>query len=67
MSPVFLGEATVFLHANEEKQIKDGVKFLQDQKIKNIVVVGGTNSLEASDFMSKNNIKIGSIACFIIN
>ena len=58
MSPVFLGEATVFLHANDEKQIKDGVKFLQDQKIKNIVVVGGTNSLEASDFMSTNNIKI---------
>ena len=33
-------------------------RFLQDQKIKNIVVVGGTNSLEAGDFLADNNIKI---------
>ena len=58
MSSVFSGRSTVFLHANYEKQIKDGVKFLQEQKIKNIVVVGGTNSLQAGDFLANNNIKI---------
>ena len=58
MSSAFSGRSTVFLHANYEKQIKDGVKFLQEQKIKNIVVVGGTNSLQAGDFLANNNIKI---------
>jgi imidazolonepropionase-like amidohydrolase len=58
MSSVFSGRSTVFLHANYEKQIKDGVNFLQEQKIKNIVVVGGTNSLQAGDFLANNNIKI---------
>jgi len=56
MQRLFNGNATLFLHADDKQQILDGAKFLQDQNVKNIVVVGGVNSLEASDFLAENNI-----------
>ena len=56
MARIFTGNATLFLHADDKQQILDGIKFLQGQKVKNIVVVGGVNCLGAGDYLAENNI-----------
>lgn len=56
MARIFNGNATLFLHADDKQQILDGIKFLQAQKVKDIVVVGGVNCLEAGDYLAENNI-----------
>ena len=56
MARIFTGNSTLFLHADDKQQILDGIKFLQGQKVKNIVVVGGVNCLGAGDYLAENNI-----------
>lgn len=56
MAKIFSGNATLFLHGDDKQQILDGIKFLQGQKVKDIVVVGGVNCLEAGDYLAENNI-----------
>ena len=58
MARIFTGNATLFLHADDKQQILDGIKFLQGQKVKNIVVVGGINCLGAGDYLAENNIVV---------
>ena len=58
MARIFTGNSTLFLHADDKQQILDGIKFLQGQKVKNIVVVGGINCLGAGDYLAENNIVV---------
>jgi len=58
MKGIYSELETVYLHANYEKQIVDGVSFLKTQKIKNIVLVHGEESESQIDFLKKHNIPI---------
>jgi len=49
---------TIFLHANDEKQIVDGIAFLKNIGIKKIVLVGGRESENQLQTISKNNIPV---------
>ena len=58
MKGIYNGSETVYLHANYEKQIVDGVSFLKEKKIKNIVLVHGEETENQIDFLKKNKIPV---------
>ena len=58
MKGVFDGSKTMYLHASYEKQIVDGVSFLKEQKIKNIVLVHGEQSINQIEYLKDNNIPV---------
>ena len=58
MKGVFDGEKTIYLHADDEKEIIDGITFLKKNKISKIVLVGGTGSEGLISFLKENNIPI---------
>jgi imidazolonepropionase-like amidohydrolase len=58
MKGVFDGSKTMYLHASYEKQIVDGVSFLKEQKIKNIVLVHGEQSINQIKYLKDNNIPV---------
>jgi len=58
MKGVFDGSKTMYLHASYEKQIVDGVNFLKEQKIKNIVLVHGEQSINQIKYLKDNNIPV---------
>jgi len=58
MKPVFEGQKTVYLHADDQIQIKDGIRFLKDYGLSKIVLVGGHESVEVVEFLKDNNIAI---------
>ena len=48
----------IFLHANDEKQIVDGIVFLKNIGIKNIVLVGGRGLKSQLKMIKSNNIPV---------
>jgi len=58
MKSVFDGSTTVYLNADDEKEIVDGITFLKEYGIDKIVIVGGTGSINQVDFISENNIPV---------
>ena len=58
MQGIYNGFETVYLHANYEKQIVDGVSFLKNKKIKNIVLVHGEETENQIDFLKRHNIPV---------
>ena len=58
MKGIYNGSETVYLHANYEKQIVDGVSFLKEKKIKNIVLVHGEETENQIDFLKKHKIPV---------
>ena len=58
MKGIFDGEKTIYLHADDEKEIIDGITFLKKNKISKIVLVGGTGSEGLISFLKENNIPI---------
>ena len=58
MKGIYNGSETVYLHANYEKQIVDGISFLKTQKIKSVVLVQGEESVNQIDFLKKHNIPV---------
>ena len=58
MKGVFDGSKTMYLHASYEKQIVDGVSFLKEQKIKNIVLVHGEQSINQIKYLKDNKIPV---------
>ena len=55
---LFDGTQTLFIHANEEKQIIDAIKLTQDNGIKKVVIVGGFEAYKTADLLQKNNIGV---------
>jgi imidazolonepropionase-like amidohydrolase len=55
---LFDGSQTLFIHADEEKQIIDAIQLAKDNKISKIVIVGGFNAYKTSDLLQKNNIGV---------
>ena len=58
MRPIFDGVTTVFLYADDEKEIVDGVTFLKGYGINKIVIVGATESKNQLNFIKENNIPV---------
>jgi imidazolonepropionase-like amidohydrolase len=55
---LFDGSQTLFVHANEEKQIIDAIQFAKENGIKKTVIVGGFEAYKAADLLQKNNIGV---------
>jgi imidazolonepropionase-like amidohydrolase len=55
---LFDGTQTLFVHANEEKQIIDAIQFAKENGIKKTVIVGGFEAYKAADLLQKNNIGV---------
>lgn len=55
---LFDGTQTLFIHANEEKQIIDAVQLSLNKGIKKIVIVGGYEAYKTTDLLQKNNISV---------
>ncbi|TAH21171.1 MAG: amidohydrolase [Cytophagales bacterium] len=58
MKGIFDGSKKVYIHADRAKEIMEAVKFAQDNKVKNIVIVGGIESYMITDFLKNNNISV---------
>lgn len=52
------GSQTLFIHANEEKQIIDAVQFAKENGVKKIVIVGGYEAYKTAELLQKNNIGV---------
>jgi imidazolonepropionase-like amidohydrolase len=52
------GSLTLFVHANEEKQIIDAVQFAKENGIKKMVIVGGYEAYKTAELLQKNNIGV---------
>ncbi|MFE3867091.1 amidohydrolase family protein [Flavobacterium sp. LS2P90] len=52
------GSQTLFVHANEEKQIIDAVQFAKENDIKKMVIVGGYEAYKTAELLQKNNIGV---------
>ncbi len=55
---LFDGTQTLFIHANEEKQIIDAIELSKEYGIQKMVIVGGFEAYKISDLLLKNNIGI---------
>jgi imidazolonepropionase-like amidohydrolase len=55
---LFDGNQTLFIHANEEKQIIDAVQMAKENGIQKIVIVGGYEAYKTADLLQKNNIGV---------
>ena len=58
MKSIFEGESTVYLYADDEKEIVDGVLFFKNFDIKKIVIVGASEAKNQLDFIKENNIPV---------
>jgi imidazolonepropionase-like amidohydrolase len=55
---LFNGNQSLFIHANEEKQIIDAVKLGKEMGINKIVIVGGYQAYKVTDLLKANNIGV---------
>ncbi|TDE28488.1 amidohydrolase [Flavobacterium ranwuense] len=55
---LFDGNQTLFIHANEEKQIIDAVQFAKENGVKKMVIVGGYEAYKTAELLQKNNIGV---------
>lgn len=55
---LFDGNQTLFIHANEEKQIIDAVHMAKENGIQKIVIVGGYEAHKTATLLLKNNIGV---------
>jgi imidazolonepropionase-like amidohydrolase len=58
MKAIFEGETTVYLYADDEKEIVDGVLFLKKFGIDKIVIVGASEAKNQLDFIKENDIPV---------
>ena len=55
---LFQGTQTLFINADEEKQIIDAVQLSKEFDIKKVVIVGGYQAYKVTDLLKKNNIAV---------
>jgi len=55
---LFLGEQTLFIHANEEKQMIDAVELAKSNGITKIAIVGGYEAYKIGGFLKENHIGV---------
>jgi imidazolonepropionase-like amidohydrolase len=55
---LFDGTQTLFIHANDEKQIIDGIQLAKDNRIKKVVIVGGFEAYKSAKLLKENGIGV---------
>lgn len=55
---LFTGEQTLFIHANEEKQMIDAIQLAKSNGIENIAIVGGYESYKIGSYLKENQIGV---------
>lgn len=55
---LFDGSQTLFIHANEEKQIIDAVQLAKENGIKKMAIVGGYEAYKTAALLQKNNVGV---------
>lgn len=55
---LFDGTQTLFIHADENKQIIDAIQFAKENKVKKMVIVGGYEAYKSAEMLQKNNIGV---------
>lgn len=58
MKGLFDGSQTLFIHADENKQIIDAIEFTKANGVKKMVIVGGYEAYKSADLLQKNNIGV---------
>ena len=58
MAGLFEGTKTLYLHAEDEKQIVDGISYFKELGISKIVLVGGNEVLNQIDFIKSHEIPV---------
>ncbi|MBP9925407.1 MAG: amidohydrolase family protein [Cyclobacteriaceae bacterium] len=58
MQGLFSGKQTLFIHANNPKEIVESVRFAQRHGVKRITLVEGLGALWVADFLKENNIPV---------
>ncbi len=58
MGGIFSGEKSLFVHVNYIKEIVEAVNFSKEMGVKNMVIVGGTDSWMVADLLKENNIPV---------
>lgn len=58
MKGLYDGSKKLYIHTDNAREIMEAVKFAQDNKVKNIVIVGGYESYMITDFLKNNNISV---------
>ncbi len=58
MKGIFDGAQTLFIHAQEEKQIIDAVQLVKQFGIKKMVIVGGYDAYKTADLLRNNSIGV---------
>ncbi len=58
MCPVIEGDATWYVHAEDERQITEAINFKQKHKIPEMVIVGGYDAAWVAPLLKENNIPV---------
>jgi imidazolonepropionase-like amidohydrolase len=58
MKGLFDGTQTLFIHADENKQIIDAIQFYKENGVKKMVIVGGFEAYKSAELLQKNNIGV---------
>ncbi len=58
MKGIYSGEKTLFIHVNYVKEIADAVAFSMSQRVKKMVIVGGTDAWMVTDLLTENKIAV---------
>ena len=58
MKSLFSGEKTLYLHAEDEKQLVDGISTLKKVGVAKIVLVGGNEAPQQLNYLKENNIPV---------
>ena len=58
MEGIFDGSKSVYLHAEDEKQIVDGISYLKSLEIQKVVLVGANEATSQVDFIKRHNIPV---------
>jgi len=58
MKDAFSGNQTVYLHADNQREIVDAIQFLKEHKVKKIVLVGGKEAHLITNFLKEHDIPV---------
>ena len=58
MKGLYDGTQTLFIHADENKQIIDAIQCAKENGVKKIVIVGGFEAYKSAELLQKNNIGV---------
>jgi len=57
MLPLFSGELSLFVHANDYRQIEQAINFTREQNVK-MILVGGREAWKLTDLLKQNEIPV---------